>query len=345
MKLSDYRPLSCLEVKKTPTPVAKYPVFDFHTHWGKLLLGDDYPNLYNTGEVVQRLKAAGVYRLVNLDLSFGRERERMLNKLKGYEDFFVNFGTVDVTRFEEPDFETMVYRSITDGVKNCNMRGIKLWKPIGLGYQDRNGAYLRPDDPRLQCIFAAAAEYHIPVLFHIADPVAFFSPIDRFNERYEELGEHPDWSFCRPGLYSFHQLMKMQENMLAANPDTTFVIAHVGSYSENLAQVGQWLDKYPNMYVDLAARIAEIGRQPYTARKFLMQHHNRILFGTDFSPLESVFHPNYYRFLETDDEYFNPEGDGNPYSQGRWNIYGVYLSDEALQNIYHRNAERLMGDR
>lgn len=343
MQLEEFCPRSCLEVKSTLVKRPKFPVWDFHTHWGKLLLGEDYPAKYDTGQVVSCLRAAGVYRVVNLDLGFGDDRKRMLDKERGFEDFFVNFGTVDVERFEEPGFDTMVYRSLEEGVRSCGMSGIKLWKPIGLRYRDKNGNYLRPDDPRIQCIFAYAAQLHIPVLFHIADPVAFFSPVDRFNERYEELGQHPDWSFCDPALYSFHQLMQMQENMIAGNPDTTFVIAHVGSYAENLSRVGQWLDKYPNMYVDIAARIAELGRQPYTARRFFEAHPDRILFGTDFAATDSVFHQNYYRFLETDDEYFNPEGENAPYGQGRWNIYGVHLPEEVLQRIYYRNAESLLG--
>ena len=346
MLLKDYMPRSFLEVKKTEVNVAKFPVFDVHTHWGKLLLGENFEDRYDTAAVVNKLKSHGIYKAVNLDLGFApEERARILRKQEGFEDFFVNFGTVDVSRFEEPDFEAQTVRSLEDGVKNYGMRGIKLWKPIGLGYQDKAGNYLRPDDARLGCIFETAARLRIPVLFHIADPVAFFYPADEKNERYEELGNHPDWSFADPRFYRFHELMQMQENMIAAHPDTTFIIAHFGSYSENLKQVGIWLDKYPNMYVDIAARIAELGRQPYSAKRFLEKYYDRILFGTDFAPVDHVFHPNYYRFLETDDEYFNPEGEDAPYGQGRWNIYGIDLSDNALEHIYYKNAEKLLGNK
>lgn len=344
MLLKDYMPRSFLEVKKTEVPVAKFPVFDVHTHWGKLLLGEEFEKRYDTAAVVEALKAHGVYKTVNLDLgATAEDRARMIEKERGFEDFFVNFGTVDVSRFEQPDFEAQVRRSLEDGVKNFGMGGIKLWKPIGLGYRDASDNYLRPDDPRLGCIFETAAQLHIPVLFHIADPVAFFYPADGRNERYEELCGHPDWSFADPRFYRFHELMQMQENMIAQHPDTTFIIAHFGSYSENLKQVGIWLDKYPNMHVDIAARISELGRQPYTAKRFLEQYADRILFGTDFVPVDNVFHPNYYRFLETDDEYFNPEGENAPYGQGRWNIYGIDLSNPALERIYYKNAEKLLG--
>ena len=178
------------------------------------------------------------------------------------------------------------------------------------------------------------------MLFHIADPVAFFRPIDRFNERYEELGAHPDWSFCSPELYSFEQLMDMQENLISSYPDTTFVIAHGGSYSENLGYVGGQLDKYPNMYIDIAARIAEFGRQPYASRKFFSKYADRILFGTDSTPL-GMDYPTYYRFLETWDEYFDYSHSEIP-NQGRWKIYGVGLEDQVLEKIYQLNAGKLL---
>ena len=343
MRLEDFQPVSHLEVPRTKVETPKFAVTDMHTHWGELLMGEDFPEQYDTAAVVADLKAHGVRKVVNLDLGFGAQRQKMLDKEAGYEDFFINFGTVDVSRFEEPDFAKQAEDSIKDGMRHYGMAGVKLWKPIGLGFQDSKGAYLRPDDPRLSPIFDTAAEEGIPVLFHIADPAAFFDPIDEHNERWEELGVHSVWSFSDPKFYRFRELMAMQENLIEAHPDTTFIIAHVGSYSENLRKVASWLDRFPNMYVDIAARIAEMGRQPYTAKWFLETYSERIFFGTDFVPVDRVFHPNYYRFLETMDEYFSPEGDGYPLTQGRWNIYGVGLSDKALKDIYQDNAERVFG--
>ena len=342
MRLEDYHPISRLCVPAHSVPRPRFPVIDAHTHFGALLLGPDYPDKYDTGEAVARLKACGVVRVVNLDMGWGAERERMLRKAEGYEDFFLHFGTVPVEQFAAPDFETTVYRSIRDGVGQ-GMRGLKLWKPIGLGLQDLDGSYLRPDDPRLQVIFRTAAEFRLPVLFHIADPIAFFDPVGPQNERYEELGEHPDWSFADPRFYRFDELMQMQENLIAANPDTTFIIAHVGSCAEDLARVAGWLERFPNMYIDLAARISELGRQPYTARAFLEKYRDRVLFGTDHGAPDQPLHPTYYRFLETFDEYFSPQGpDPLAPNQGRWNIYGVGLSDEALRSIYAGNLRRLL---
>ncbi len=342
MELKHYHPRSRLVVASHSVPTARFPVIDAHTHFGALLMGDNYAEQYDTGEVVRRLQACGVRRVVNLDYGFGAQRTRMLEKISGFEDFFLLFGTVSVEQFESPDFEATVYRSIADGLR-CGIRGLNMWNPIGLGLKDKNGKYLRPDDDRLQIIYQTAAAFRIPILFHIADPIAFFDPVDERNERYEELCAHPDWSFAAPEFYRYDELMQMQENMIAANPDTCFIIAHVGSCAENLSRVAGWLDRYPNMYVDIAARISELGRQPYTSKAFLEKYSTRILFGTDFCPCDAPIHPTYFRFLETYDEYFNPQGpDDFASNQGRWNIYGVGLSDEALQNIYARNICRIL---
>lgn len=337
--LTDYAPKCELVTEEHYIPAAKFPVIDIHSHFGKLLLGDDFADKYDTGEVVECLKQNGIKRIVNLDGFWGSTLDNMLKKIHPYEDFILTFGAVDVTRLEEKDFEKYVYKTLQES-KRKGISGLKFWKIIGLVLKDSKNKFIRIDDERLKVIWETAAELKLPVLFHIADPTAFFKPIDRYNERYEELLEHPDWSFCDPGLYSFEQLMEMQENLLANNPETTFIVAHGGSCTENLGFVGKCLDKYPNMNIDIAARISEFGRQPYTSRKFFSKYADRILFGTDATPLDTNYPVN-YRFLETWDEYFDYSASQIP-PQGRWKIYGIGLEDKVLEKIYHLNAEKLL---
>lgn len=338
MRLEEYKPRSFLETKQTLLQRPKFPVIDCHTHFSKKALREDFYSQYDTAKVVEQLREHGIEKVVTLDFGFGEARKRVLKKLKGFEDFFVQFGGVDFSRFEEPNFEKHVRESVREGME-MGMRGLKISKNVGLGIQDKSGNYLRPDDERLFVFYETAAEYKLPVVIHVGDPRTFFFPVDGKNERYAELCNHPDWSFSDPRFYRFEQLMEMQENMIRNHPHATFIIAHCGSYSENLRQVAKWLDKYPNMNVDITARINELGRQPYTAKAFLEKYSERIFFGTDFTPYDSVFHPVYFRFLETDDEYFDPNGEEG---SSPWNIYGVHLSDEVLENIYYRNAKKLL---
>ncbi len=196
------------------------------------------------------------------------------------------------------------------------------------------------DDPRLESIWQTAGELGLPVIIHVADPVAFFDPIDETNERWEELGEHPDWAFTSPPYPPFLHIMDGLANMVARHPGTTFIGAHVGCYAENLEWVGALLDRCPNFYVDISARIGELGRQPYSARRFFLRYADRILFGSDMGP-EPEAYRIIYRFLETEDEYFNYNTGPIP-QQGRWYVNGLHLPNEILEKVYSRNAERIL---
>jgi len=197
----------------------------------------------------------------------------------------------------------------------------------------------------------AAGQLNLPVLIHTADPDAFFTPVDRFNERWDELGNHPDWSFYGQEYPSKQELLAARNRIIARHPKTTFICLHVANHPENLDEVTAWLQKYPNMHVELAARIGELGRQPRRARRFFDEFPERILFGTDATPngtsvpqqdLVPELYRIYFRFLETLDEYFDYAPAEVP-PQGRWRIYGIGLPEQALRLVYHDNAARLFG--
>lgn len=349
--LYEYNPKSELVTFEHLLEKPKFPAIDAHGHYGGIY-SDIYLNSYHNKRIdvhkaVAELKQHGIKMMVNLDGFWdgymGVSLEQVLESLKGYEDFFINFVTINTAEVESPDFEEMVYKHLFKA-KRLGFIGIKLFKHLSLMVEDGPynyvpGRNIRIDDSRLSIIWRTAASLNMPILAHIADPVAFFKPVDANNERYEELIGQPDWSYAKPGLYTFEELMESQENLLAHNPDTTFIIAHGGSYSENLGFVSKCLDRYPNMYIDIAERISELGRQPYTARKFFHNYQDRILFGTDAYPGQMhKRYPPYFRFLETWDEYF----DYSSYN-GRWKIYGIGLEDEVLEKIYYTNAMKVLG--
>jgi len=219
-------------------------------------------------------------------------------------------------------------------------QGLKIWKTLGLHARDQQGQLVAVNDKRLSPIWHTAGELNIPVLVHVADPLSYFQPVDRFNERYIELRQHPDWSFCSPAFPDFETILEQFADLVVQHPGTTFIGAHVGCYAEDLEWVGRLLDLATNYYVDISARLADLGRQPRQARQFLLKHQDRVLFGTDFYP-QPDYYPIYYRFLETADEYFDysPEGTSEP---GSWKIYGLDLQDEVLAKIYRLNAQKVL---
>lgn len=341
MLLSEYRPRPALVTRATHIERPRFPVIDAHNHLGPEFGGgwDDRP----LDELLAAMDAADVRVLVDLDGGWGNDIfERHLAKFKGgAPERFRVFGGVDWAAWPAhgDDFGAWAAEQFRAQVAR-GAEGLKIWKPFGLHVRDQHGALVRVDDARLDPLWAAAGALDVPVLIHVADPVAFFEPLDSTNERWEELHAHPDWQFPSPPFPSFMSIMDGLAALVARHPGTDFIGAHVGCYAENLGWVGALMDRCPNFYVDISARLGELGRQPYSARRFFTEHADRVLFGID-AGADLVTYRTYYRFLETDDEYFSYDGQDVP-GQGRWAIYGVALPDDVLEKIYFRNAERVI---
>jgi predicted TIM-barrel fold metal-dependent hydrolase len=339
--LSDFHPRPRLVVSETQITKPRIPVIDAHNHLGGTFGGgwDQRP----LSELLDVLDEADVRLLVDLDGGWGEDiLNAHLDKFKvPAPDRFRIFGGIDWAAWPEHGDrfgEWAAQRLRLQAARGAE--GLKIWKPFGLHVRDQHDKLVAVDDARLDPVWQTAGELNFPVLIHVADPVAFFDPIDATNERIEELGAHPDWHFPSPPFPAFTEIMDALARLVARHPATTFIGAHVGCYAENLGWVGQLMDRCPNFYVDISARIAELGRQPYTARRFFIEHADRILFGVDEAPnLDS--YRTYYRFLETDDEYFPYRRDGKA-GQGRWQIYGLYLPQDVLEKVYWYNARRLI---
>ena len=342
LKLSDFKPVPKLVTRATIVNKPRFPVIDAHNHLSLEGFGgwDKRP----VSELLDILDAADVRVYVDLDGGWGEDiLETHLDHFKAAApERFRVYGGVDWSKWAEHGDRFGEWAA--DRLRKQAARGaqgLKIWKPLGLTVRDQNDKLVAVDDPRLDPVWAVAGELNLPVTIHIADPAAFFDPVDNHNERWEELAANPDWQFPSPPFPPFLSIVNALANVVARHPETTFVAAHFGCYAENLEWVGQVLDNNPNFFVDISERIAELGRQPYSARRFFLKYPDRILFGTD-RPVEEHIYPVYYRFFETDDEYFSYGVEDAP-RQGRWRIYGLYLPDDVLKQVYHDNAARLFG--
>ena len=342
LDLRSFTPRTKLVTRITEVIAPRFPVIDAHNHLGETF-GGGWCNL-PVSDLLSVMDAAGVIGLVDLDGGWGEEilNERLEKYKRVAPERFAFFGGVDWNAWPEHGngFGEWAARRLHEQAER-GAQGLKIWKPLGLTIRDPQGALVPVDDARLDPIWAAAGELHIPVTIHVADPVAFFDPIDHTNERWEELQANPDWQFPSPPFPPFLEIMEGLANLVARHPETAFIGAHVGCYAENLSWVGALLDLCPNFYIDIAARLGELGRQPYTARRFFIEYQDRILFGTDSFVFADMYRLH-YRFLETNDEYMN-YSISDPPEQGRWRVYGVFLPDEVLEKVYYRNAQRIIG--
>ncbi len=358
LRLVDHRPRQRLRTASTPVERPSLPAIDAHNHLGPTPFSGRWAEA-SAADLAATLDASGIAAIVDLDGGWGDALHRELDRWALLGERVAVFAGLDYGMWaNRNDFGEEEARRLRAGVA-AGARGLKAWKLLGLVARDGSGRLVPVDDARLDPLWAAAGELGVPVTIHVADPVAFFDPLDATNERYEELLEHPDWHFWPtrppgrpdlPGFPPFDELVDGLEAVVARHPRTTFVGAHVGCAPEDLRRVGAMLAAHPNWHVDVAARIAELGRQPYSARELVVRFPDRVLFGTD-APPDPAWWATYARFLETRDESFpyEPPDDGDdpadpppPGSQGRWRIHGLGLPEEVLRLVYAGNARRLV---
>ncbi|UCH61945.1 MAG: amidohydrolase family protein [Fidelibacterota bacterium] len=335
-------PESVLKVTRTDIKKAKYPAVDIHFH------GRDWADAEKQLALMDEL---GVAMIANMDGYFGERLETAMRNAASSNGRLINFARVDWEGIDDPDWPERAAADLAESYR-VGAAALKISKNLGMSLKYADGRYVMPDDPRLDRIWETCARSGLPVMIHTADPPARWQPIGPNNERYEAgmWRSSPDGNYYGSDLPHYTELLAAQERLYARHPNTIFIGAHVTSRGWDLAEVSRLLDTYPNLYVDMNARLQELGRQPYTARRFFLKYQDRILFGTDGNPTrEADFWIPHWRFLETDDEYFNhpaqmrgPLGAG---LQGRWMIYGVFLPDGVLRKIYYANALKLLPDR
>jgi uncharacterized protein len=335
----EYEPKSTLVVPENPLKRAKFPFIDVHNHQFEMSKPEKLKEL--TGQ----MDALNMKILVNLSgRGFGGDEKtsdatlfgQIDNIKKNAADRFIVFTNVDFSKIGEADFATKAVKKLEDDIKNHGAKGLKVYKNLGLNVKE-NGKLIPVDDPRIDPIWAKCGELGIPVIIHTADPAPFWKPMDGFNERWLELKTHKGRKRdVANGDFSFEQLIEQQHNIIRKHAKTTFISAHMGWFPNDLTKLDSILTVFPNMYVEIGAVIAELGRQPRAAKKFFEKRQDRILFGKDsWVPDE---YATYFRVLESEDEYF-------PYHKkyhAFWRMYGLGLSDEILKKVYYKNALKII---
>jgi predicted TIM-barrel fold metal-dependent hydrolase len=354
LPIDDYVPKSMLHVPETKVPRAKFPVIDWHTHVtgsGGLTGPGRLRWSATPEECLAVMDRKNIRTMVDVTGGYGENLKEAVDKLaKPHPGRFVVFTEPAWSLTAAPDYAKRQADLLQEAHRN-GARGLKVLKTLGLYLREKvtTGPLVKVDDKRFDPMWETAASLNMPIAIHTSDPEAFFLPIDRYNERYEELHAHPDWSFHGKDFPSNRELQEARRNVIRRHPKTQFVCLHTAD-SEDLPYVSECLDAHRNMHVDIAARIGELGRQPRTARKFLDRYQDRVVFGTDASPnnpsvpqqlFGDALYEIYFRFLETEDEYFDYAPAPKP-PQGRWRIYGVGLPDGILKKVYHDNAARLL---
>jgi len=326
--IRDYKPKSQLVTPAHPVPRAKFPVIDIHSHQSTPISPAEFER------VMAGMEANNLQILVNLSGSSGDRLRQGVDALRAskHKDRMVLFANVNFREQVGPGFGAKAARQLEADIK-AGAKGLKIFKDLGMFVRKADGSRLQVDDPELDPIWATCARLDVPILIHIAEPAAFFEPLDYTNERWLELSLYPDRRH-QQGV-RFEQLMTERNNMMRRHPKTKFILAHFGWHGNDLARAGKLLDENPNVFYDVAAVLYDFGRQPRAAHDFFVKYQDRILFGKDsYQPDE---YPYYWRVFETNDEYFDYYRDYHAF----WKLYGIGLPDQVLKKLYNGNALRL----
>ena len=329
LTIEEYDPKSTLVVPEHKLARAKYPFIDIHSHhWN--------PTPTEVDQLVKEMDTINLQVMVNLSGQSGAALKRTVDVMKGrYPKRFVVFANMDYSDLDKPGFGERVAARLEQDVKN-GAQGLKIFKDFGMELHYASGQRVHVDDPIFSPVFEKCADLGIPVLIHVAEPSAFFDPWDKYNERWLELKQFPGRARPPSKYPPFETLMTERNHLFAMHPRTKFIAAHLAFHGNDLARLGKLFDEHPNVYVDIAAVLAELGRQPYSAHDFLTKYQDRVLMGKDIYEVNE--YKWYFRCLETRDEYIEYYRKRHAF----WRIYGFQLADEVLKKIYYKNALKLV---
>ena len=329
----DFFPTNVNNLPVTKVEKAKYPIIDMHSH-------DYVESEEDIQNWVKVMDEVGVLNTAIMHCAWiGRPFEEFVKAYEPYKDRFRFWCCFDYTDIDTPE-----------GMEH-SLKTLERYHEMGavgvgeLGDKGFGDLYARPvegqgihiDDPRIKPLLEKCAELKMPVSIHIGEPIWMYLPMDETNDG---LPNGASWHVDTTDVncLGYYGLINTFENAVRENPKTLFIACHYLNMNHDLVRLGQMLDNYPNMYVDIAARVAESAQTPRATREFLIKYQDRVLFGTDNGMSADMYH-NIFRVLETNDEHFYV-----PEFNYHWYLSAFNLPDEVLQKIYYKNAERILGE-
>ncbi|MBW7892685.1 MAG: amidohydrolase [Chitinophagaceae bacterium] len=331
--LKNYRPKSVYKIPVTKIDKAKYPVIDMHSH-------DWYAQ--NTDEIkawISLMDQYGIDKVVILTQSTGARFDSIYKVYSPYLDRFELWCGFDYTGYNKPGWSAEAAVKELERCVKVGARGVGELGDKGLGEvfsEPVPGYGMHPDDQRLQPLYQKCAELKIPVSIHVADPIWMYEPMDSTNDG---LMNAYKWRLdkTKPGFRGHDEMIKTLENVVRANPKTTFIACHLANSENDFSVLGRLLSTYDNLYTDLSAHLAEIATIPRAAAAFLEKYGDKVVYGTDYHPTKIEYEIT-FRILQTADEHFY----ATEHFGYHWPLHGLNLSDSTLKKIYSGNALKIL---
>ncbi|MHB1307971.1 MAG: amidohydrolase family protein [Limisphaerales bacterium] len=323
--LKDYRPRSIFNVPETRVEKARFPVIDVHSHaYAKTAAEVD--------QWVRTMDAVGVAKTVVLTGATGRQFDELIARFGRYPDRFELWCGIDFTGFDQPGFGPAAVAEL-ERCHRAGAAGVGELSDKGGGLR-RNSGGMHLDDPRLDPILEKCADLGLAVNIHVGEDRWMYEPMDATNDG---LMNAFTWQIpANPEILGHDAVVGTLEQAVKKHPRTTFIACHFANCCHDLARLGALLDRYPNLYADIAARFGETAPIPRFVARFFERYQDRLLYGTDMGMAVEMYRTT-FRILETEDEHFY---DRNLFTY-HWPLHGFGLKDEVLGKIYAGNARAL----
>jgi predicted TIM-barrel fold metal-dependent hydrolase len=249
------------------------------------------------------------------------------------------------TGIDAPDYAEKTIKQLDKEIGQ-GARMVKVWKNFGMVTKDASGHYIQIDDPRLQPIWDFLKSKDIPVMAHIGEPEQAWRPLDPHSPHYGYYKNHPQYhAYNFPEIPSYESIIAARDHWIEKNPDLKILCAHLGSMSHDVDMVAERLDKYPNMYVETAARFGDLARQDSEkVNAFFDRYQNRILFGTDFGndvPQDQLTEAQLEKErMDLDADYlllWNYLSSTDSVEVRGQKTRGIGLGKEVLEKVYYNN--------
>ena len=317
---------------------------------------DAHVHLHGRAERFMAQAIADRFRVLTIDVDspdfppIAEQQQAAVSLRQRYPGWVAFAATFPVDGFQSPGWSDAAVRHIDEAVAQGAM-GVKIWKNIGMVLRNPDGSYVMPDDPRLEPVIAHLERKHIVLLGHQAEPLNCWLAPEKMTVRSdrEYFREHPQYYMYRhPDMPTHDAILAARDRMLRAHPQLRFDGVHLASLEWDVDRVGDFLDRFPNAVVDLAARLVHLEYQaasdPDKVRRFLIRYQDRILYGSDtgYGPGESA--PAEIAALHADwlkDWGFLVTGERMHSADFGAEFRGLRLPRTVVDKIYRGNAEEL----
>lgn len=286
------------------------------------------------------------------DVTIHDQEEYALTQLENFPDHFSYLSTFTMDGWDDDDWYAKTIAQIKESM-NKGAIGVKVWKNVGMVNKDKDGNFIMIDNPKFDRVIDYLEENNIPLYGHLGEPQNCWLPVEEMtvNNDKSYFTNNPEYHmYLHPEFPSYEDQIEARDKMLDKHPDLIFIGSHLGSMEWSVDLMAEHLDRYPNVTLEMAARIGQLAVQSQDdwdkVRTFFIKYQDRIMYGTDQGEYEEndndpvIFKEQLHnvwfkdwKYFTTDESIDMPEVDGVS--------KGLKLPRDVVDKIYYENAENL----